>query len=92
MRNLVGIASKNEASDGIIVISAEGIAEQRNSETVQTLLVFMGDWVSTPNSRPVLRHILSGIANLAELTWLLSPWVRLDDSDSSDCCLCLFEG
>jgi hypothetical protein len=24
MRNLVGIASKNEASDGIIVISAEG--------------------------------------------------------------------
>jgi hypothetical protein len=52
MRNFVGIASKNEASDGIIVISAEVIAEQQNLETVQMLLVFMRDWVSTPKSRP----------------------------------------
>ncbi|KAK7888330.1 hypothetical protein LTR67_008676 [Exophiala xenobiotica] len=51
MRNFVGIASKNEASDGIIVISAEVIAEQQNLETVQMLLVFMRDWAHVKSSK-----------------------------------------
>jgi hypothetical protein len=92
MRNLVGIASKNEASGGVIVISAEGIAEQHKSETVQMLLVLVGNWVSTPDSRPVSRHLFFSFAKIAELTWLLSPWVRLGGGDSGYGCLCLFEG